>query len=59
MGRPAIGKAMIVRLAPEALEQIDALAGPGRRAAFIRDAVERELGRRSARDREGADSPPR
>lgn len=47
MGRPPIGKFTAVRLSPEMLERIDALAGPGKRAQFIRDAVERELQRRA------------
>lgn len=46
MGRPPIGKFTAVRLSPEMLAQIDAIIGPGQRAAFIRDAVERELKRR-------------
>lgn len=43
-----IGKFTAVRLAPETLERIDAICGPGKRAAFIRDAVERELKRLKA-----------
>ena len=46
MGRPPIGKFTAVRLSPDMLDRIDQLAGPGKRAAFIRDAVERELLRR-------------
>jgi predicted DNA-binding protein len=46
MGRPAIGKFTAVRLSPEMLARIDALTGPGKRAEFIREAVERELQRR-------------
>jgi predicted DNA-binding protein len=46
MGRPPIGKFTAVRLPPEMLERIDALAPAGRRAEFIREAVERELERR-------------
>ena len=46
MGRPPIGKFTAVRLSPEMLERIDAQAGPGKRAAFIREAVEKELQRR-------------
>lgn len=46
MGRPPIGKFTAVRLSPEMLARIDALVGPGKRAAFIREAVERELERR-------------
>jgi len=40
-------KPMLVRLPEGMAEQIDALAGPGKRAEFIRDAVEREIKRRS------------
>jgi len=47
MGRPPIGKFTAVRLPPEMLERMDALVGPGKRAQFIREAVERELERRS------------
>jgi hypothetical protein len=46
MGRPPIGKFTAVRLSPEMLARIDEIVGPGKRAAFIRDAVERELARR-------------
>ena len=46
MGRPAIGKFTAVRLSPETLARIDALTEPGKRAEFIREAVERELQRR-------------
>lgn len=47
MGRPPLGvKATLVRLAPEVLARIDAIAGPQKRAEFIREAVERELKRR-------------
>lgn len=35
-----------VRVPREALEAIDALAGPGKRAQFIREAVAAELERR-------------
>ncbi len=48
MGRPPIGKFTAVRLSPEMLARIDALAGPGKRAQFIRDAVEAELKHRDA-----------
>lgn len=46
MGRPSLGvKSTVVRL-PEGLgERIDALVGPQRRAAFIREVVEREVER--------------
>ena len=47
MGRPPLGvKATLVRLTADALLRIDALVGSGRRAEFIREAVERELKRR-------------
>ena len=47
MGRPALGlKPTLVRLDPDVLERIDALAGPNKRAIFIREAVEAELARR-------------
>lgn len=47
MGRPPMQvKPTVVRLTAEALERIDKLAGPNRRAEFIREAVERELKRR-------------
>lgn len=43
MGRPAIGKFTAVRLAPETLARIDALVPDGKRAEFIRHAVELAL----------------
>ena len=46
MGRPAIGKFTAVRLSPEMLARLDAIVGPGKRAEFIRAAVEAELQRR-------------
>lgn len=46
MGRPPIGKFTAVRLPPEMLDRIDAITGPGKRAAFIREAVESELAKR-------------
>lgn len=47
MGRPPMQvKATVVRLSEEALERIDDLVGPNKRAEFIREAVERELKRR-------------
>lgn len=54
MGRPplnkdSITKATLVRLTSETVERIDALAGPNRRAVFIREAVEAELIRRGVR----------
>lgn len=48
VGRPKMDvKPMLVRLPEGVTEQIDAIAGPGKRAEFIRDAVEREIKRRS------------
>lgn len=47
MGRPPIGKFTAVRLPPETLTRIDALVDQGKRAEFIREAVERELKRRN------------
>lgn len=48
VGRPKMDvKATLVRLPEGMAEQIDALAGPGKRAEFIREAVEREIKRRS------------
>lgn len=48
MGRPPMQvKPVIVRLTIDALEKIDAIAGPNRRAEFIREAVSRELKRLS------------
>jgi Arc/MetJ-type ribon-helix-helix transcriptional regulator len=48
MGRPPLGVTpTIVRLSKDAADRIDALVGPGRRAQFIREAVERELERRA------------
>jgi metal-responsive CopG/Arc/MetJ family transcriptional regulator len=40
-------KPTVVRLSIETLEEIDAIAGPNRRAEFIREAVRRELKRLS------------
>lgn len=45
MGRPPIGKFTAVRLPPEIVERIDARAGPGKRAQFIREAVVEKLAR--------------
>jgi metal-responsive CopG/Arc/MetJ family transcriptional regulator len=49
MGRPSLGvKFTAIRLSPEVLARIDAIMGaPGKRSEFIREAVERELERRS------------
>jgi len=47
MGRPPLGnKPTQVRLPEEVMARIDALCGKGRRAEFIREAVEAELNRR-------------
>ena len=47
MGRPPMQvRPTVVRLTEDALERIDAIAGPNKRAEFIREAVERELKRR-------------
>jgi predicted DNA-binding protein len=46
MGRPPLGvKFTAIRLPPEMLERIDALAGKGRRSEFIREAVQEKLDR--------------
>lgn len=47
MGRPPLGvKETKVRLTPEQIARIEAIAGPNRMAAFIREAIEAELKRR-------------
>lgn len=51
MGRPPLSKKsdtkpVLVRLTEAITERIDELAGPNRRAEFIREAVEREIKRR-------------
>lgn len=47
MGRPSLGiKPTLVRLSEEVRERIRALVGDSGMAAFIREAVERELKRR-------------
>lgn len=51
MGRPPLSKkfetkAILVRLTEDVCDRIDAVAGPNKRAEFIREAVERELARR-------------
>lgn len=53
MGRPPLKvKSTVVRL-PEGLgERIDALAGKQRRAAFIREVVEREVERLEKQQRD-------
>jgi len=44
MGRPPLGvKTTVVRLPEGLAERIDSLVGPNRRAAFIREVVEREV----------------
>lgn len=49
MGRPPLHLTRIpARLSDEALARIDALVGTYGRAAFIREAVERELERRES-----------
>lgn len=46
MGRPPLGiVTTTVRLSKETLAKIDAIAGPNRRAEFIRKAVEEALKR--------------
>lgn len=52
MGRPPLKAnvttvATLVRLSADVVEQVDALAGPNKRAEFIREAIEREIKRRS------------
>lgn len=50
MGRPSLGvKFTAIRLAPEILERIDALAGKGKRSEFIREAVQEKLDRSRTR----------
>lgn len=53
MGRPPLStssktKTTAVRLTDEVVRRIEAVAGPNRMAAFIREAVENELARREA-----------
>jgi len=51
MARPSLNvKETKIRLTPEMRERIEALVGPKRMAAFIREAVERELQRREQRN---------
>jgi predicted DNA-binding protein len=48
MGRPPMNvKPMLVRLPEGTAERIDAIAGKNNRAEFIREAIEREIARRS------------
>lgn len=50
MGRPPLNmKILNVRLPPEVVEQIDGLVGAYHRPKFIREAVEREIERRSTK----------
>lgn len=52
MGRPPLNvKPTIVRLTEDVIDRIEALVGPNRRAAFIREAIEAELERREAPDK--------
>lgn len=51
MGRPplnrkSVTKPTLVRLTEDVADRIDALAGPNKRAEFIREAIDRELARR-------------
>jgi predicted DNA-binding protein len=51
MGRPPLSKKsdtkpVLVRLTEDIAHRIDVLAGPNKRAEFIREAVEKELRRR-------------
>lgn len=51
MGRPPLKsniptKPTLVRLTEDVADRIDAIAGPNKRAAFIREAIEAELKRR-------------
>jgi predicted DNA-binding protein len=49
MGRPALNiTPVLVRLPADMPDRIDALVGKQKRAAFIREAIERELARREA-----------
>jgi len=57
MGRPPLNvKETKVRLSLETRERIEALVGPNRMAAFIREAVEEELKRREKAARADGDS---
>lgn len=46
MGRPPLGPKIEVRVQPETLARLDALAPGYQRPALIREAIERELARR-------------
>lgn len=55
MGRPPLNvKETKVRLTDEQRERIEAIAGPNRMAAFIREAIDAELERR---ERDGLSKP--
>lgn len=55
MGRPSLNvKATMVRLPEGMAERIDVVAGPNRRAEFIRKAVEKELKRLEAASGKGS-----
>lgn len=63
MGRPPLSKDSKttltgVRLTDETRERIEALVGPKRMAAFIREAVEEALNRREAAREDCVQSPP-
>lgn len=52
MGRPPLNvKETKVRLSPETKQRIEALVGPNRMAAFIREAIDNELARREPVDK--------
>ena len=59
MGRPPLNKSSktittAVRLTEDVMKRIEALAGPNRMAAFVREAVEEKLAREErTRDRAG------
>lgn len=51
MGRPPMNlKPTLVRLPVDVAERIEALVGPNRMAAFIREAIEAELARRERQE---------
>lgn len=52
MGRPPLKRNVdtvvtTIRLTADAADRIDAIAGPNKRGEFIREAIEREIKRRS------------
>lgn len=56
MGRPPLKvHPTVVRLTKEARDRIEALVGPNRMSAFIREAVDGELDRREAEKRDPSD----